>query len=207
MAGLAPTAPATDAVHWVGPLVPLWLSGGGPAAVPPAHLCIGGSDRVCCGGASGGGVSRPGEPAVVDDGFARFPSTAHVPTVVYRSLVCGTGVVVEARTGAVGIPTGGRPRAATHFCRWVYSSPAADLLAAWELPTGGSVADEASEAAAAAMSGGADGAVDGGPVRALIPWVTSAFSLWPRLVGTLRCDAGLCTSNLWGGTAGPLLTR
>ena len=106
MAGLAPTAPASDAVHRVGPLVPLWLSGGEPAAVPPTHLCIGGSDRVCCGGASGGGVSRPGEPAVVDDGFARFPSTAHLHAVVYCSLVCGRGVVRgrcrRRRNGCVG---------------------------------------------------------------------------------------------------------
>jgi len=182
MAGLDPTATATEAVYGGGSLAPLWLSGGGPAAVPAAHLCGGGGGGGGgSGGGGGGSVGRSGEPAV-DDGYARFPSTAHVPAVVDGGLVCGTGVVVEARAGAAGTPTGGPPRTATRFCRWVYDAPTAHYLAAWALPTGGGVAMEASQPAAAA-AGAAGGSVDGGgPARDRVTWVTSAFGR-PTAVG------------------------
>lgn len=38
MAGLDPTAPATDVVYWVCPNMLLWLSGKGPAAVPAERM-------------------------------------------------------------------------------------------------------------------------------------------------------------------------
>lgn len=125
-----------------------------------------------------------------------------MPAVVDRSRVRGTGVVVEARTAAVGTPTGGRPRTATRFFRRVYDAPEVHYLAAWELRTGGSVAEEASESAMAAVSGGADGAVDGGPVRALVPRVTSDIGRPAAVNGPVTLRRRAVCVELGGGCGG-----
>ena len=151
----------------------LWLNGSGPATVPAAHLCGSGSNGSRRGG---GGFGRPLEPAVVAYGRARLPSIVYVPAVVCGGLVCGTAMVVGARTVTANDSTEGPPRATTRLFRWVYDAPTAHSMAACTLPTGGRAVVEASKLAAATVAGGAaDGTVDGSSSGDRVTRVASAF--------------------------------
>jgi len=110
--------------------------------VPAALLCGGGSNGCRRGG---GGVGRPREPAVVGYGCARLPSIVYVPAVVCGGPVCGTAMVVGARTVTANDSPEGLPRATTRFFRWVYDAPTAHGMAGCTLKTNGRVVEEASE--------------------------------------------------------------